>query len=260
MQFLKKFIAPIEYTEGNHEFICDNKTYFPCPSCGTFSYGQYGTLCDACLTELQQTFCWYYEKMLHFHEPVALSTLEHVLPLFMYGSSTNIRSLIFRLKYHGDLPIGYAFGHLLGRELLTIGLDVFDGIVPVPLHWFKYLRRGYNQSAIFARGIAEVLGIPVCKVLRRTTYRKSQTKMAQREERSHNVEGVFALKEGNAERYAGQHLLLVDDVLTTGSTASECINCLLEIPDVRLSFASIAVRPTLLRLAYGQMADDDEDE
>ena len=84
--------------------------------------------------------------------------------------------------------------------------------------------------------------------------------MAQREERSHNVEGVFTLKEGNAERYAGQHLLLVDDVLTTGATASECINCLQEIPDVRLSFASIAVRPTLLRLAYGQMADDDEDE
>lgn len=259
MQFFKEFIAPIEYTEGNYEFVRDNKTYFLCPSCARFSYGQYGTLCDTCLADLQLTYCWHYEEMLHFQEPAALGLLEHILPLFMYGSNTNIRSLIFRLKYHGDLPLGYAFGHILGRELLAAGLDIFDGIVPVPLHWFKYLRRGYNQSEVFARGIAEVLGIPVCKVLQRKTYRKSQTKVTQHEARSLNVEGVFALKEHKAEEYAGQHLLLVDDVLTTGSTASECINCLQKIPDIQLSFGSIAVRPTLLRLAYGQITDNREE-
>lgn len=252
MRWLKKYFAPIEYITTEHDLHSKDKTYFICPSCNTFSYGRYGTICDECLTHLQLTYSWCYEDMLHFSEPETLSLLEHVFPLFMYESTTHIRNLIFRLKYYGELQLGYAFGHLLGHQLLASGYgDCFDGIVPVPLHWFKYLKRGYNQSDIFARGLSAILGIPVYKALQRTTYRKSQTKVTQREARSHNVEGVFAPRAHTTRRYAGQHLLLVDDVLTTGSTASECINCLLRIPDVHLSFASIAIRPTLLRLAYG---------
>ena len=253
MIMLKSSLALVAHIVEPPDLYAGTDSYFLCPACHTFSYGRYGTLCHACLNQLEPTYCWRYENSLHFLDPEALSVLEHVLPLFLYGDVSNIRKLIFQLKYHGDLRLGYAFGHLLGQHLIAAGYTAcFDGIVPVPLHWFKYLRRGYNQSEIFARGLSEVLRIPVYPALRRPIYRKSQTKLSERYARSHNVAGVFALAPHASERYAGQHLLLVDDVLTTGATASECIARLLDIPAVRLSFASIAIRPTLLRRAYGR--------
>lgn len=256
MQILDRLFAPVTHTIKGNRLQDEEKTYFLCPSCNTFSYGHYGTLCDECQHQLQPTYCFGYENRLHIENPEVLYILRYLFPLYLYGSSSDIRSLIFRLKYHGELSLGYAFGHLLGRELWAAGYaDCFDGIVPVPLHWLKYLKRGYNQSAIFAHGLSEVLGIPVVNLLRRTEYRKSQTKVALHEARSQNVEGVFSLRSAEVSRYTGQHLLLVDDVLTTGATASECIECLLGIPDVVLSFASIAVRPTLLGEAYSSIEE-----
>lgn len=151
-----------------------------------------------------------------------------------------IQKAMHRLKYQNQPDIALKIGRSLGKKLITRPeAERLDAIIPVPLHPKKERLRGYNQSAVFARGISEVTGVPVFReVLRRKQFTDTQTRK-KRMERFHNVQEVFGLQQG--ERLAGKHLLLVDDVLTTGATLELCALELLKIPEVRIGVAVIAV-------------------
>ena len=158
---------------------------------------------------------------------------------FVHGSGW--RQLIHGFKYRGSWRTAREMGEWYGRYLSESGLyaDV-ECVVPLPLHPFKRCRRGYNQSEYIAEGIAAQLGVPV---ERRSVYRRRNTASQARKshrERAGNVEGAFAVR--HPERLAGRHLLLVDDVMTTGATLLSCAGEILQaVPGCRISLAVLAV-------------------
>jgi ComF family protein len=151
-----------------------------------------------------------------------------------------IQHLLHRVKYGRRSDIAVSIGHLLGDELKAAGWSTgIDAIIPVPLHWRKEARRGYNQSEQLAIGISEHTGVPVwSKVLKRTRFTESQTDKS-RQERLLNVADAFAVKQPT--RLSGKHILLVDDVLTTGATMESCAHALLKVPGLRISLATAAI-------------------
>ena len=150
-----------------------------------------------------------------------------------------LQHLLHRLKYKGRRSIGHYLGQQAGWDLRNASwVAGLSGIVPVPLHPAKERLRGYNQAGVLAEGLSEVLRIPVCdKLLRRTRHTSSQT-LKSREERVRNVGTAFALEQPPP---AGSHLLLIDDVLTTGATLESAARPLLLQPDVRISILAFAL-------------------
>ena len=128
----------------------------------------------------------------------------------------------------------------MGLELLHSGrFDDIDLLVPVPLHWWRRLQRGYNQSELLCRGIAEVMPREVnTTAVVRHRYTRQQS-LQSGDSRAANVEGAFRLR--HPDQLAGRHVLLVDDVLTTGATLSACTDTLLAVPDLRLSVATFCI-------------------
>lgn len=161
----------------------------------------------------------------------------YVLLYFLKGGK--VQSMMHSLKYRNTPQIGNKLGELAGRQLLTSKAyrDV-DFIIPVPLHPRKLKQRGYNQSQQFAEGLAEKLNKPVDTInLIRLKHTDTQTKKS-RFSRYENMKDVFAVRD--TEKFAGKHILLVDDIITTGSTLEACGLELLKIPGVKISVAAIA--------------------
>jgi len=150
-----------------------------------------------------------------------------------------VQNLIHHLKYKGKSEIGTILGRKMGTMLRQSPLfaDV-DVIVPVPLHVRKLRIRGYNQSEVFGNGISETFGRPcIGNAMSRVIHSESQTKQS-RESRLHNVGEVFEV--AKPKQLKGKHILLVDDVLTTGATLETCASRLLEV-QARVSMATIAM-------------------
>lgn len=162
--------------------------------------------------------------------------------LFFVGGS-GWREAIHSFKYRGRrdlaLTLGRWYGSLLRRE--GAGLyDDLDVIVPLPLHPFKLCSRGYNQSEYIARGIASQLGVRIDRHSVRRIRNTSPQALRPRSERPANVEGAFAVR--RPERLDGRHVMLVDDVMTTGSTLLACAEAILRAaPSCRISIAVLAV-------------------
>jgi ComF family protein len=129
-------------------------------------------------------------------------------------------------------------GRLMAKELQTSGFfDGIDGIVPIPLAKKRLRQRGYNQSLEIARGISEITSLPIYnKVVIRKVFEGSQTNKG-RWERNENVEGVFELKDASAIQ--GKHLLIIDDVVTTGATVLACAKELCKAGNVKVSVISL---------------------
>ena len=158
---------------------------------------------------------------------------------YHFSKSGRTQQLLHRLKYEGKKEVGIEIGKIHGSVLREAPLfQGVDMIVPVPLHPKKQRRRGYNQSALYARGLSERLGVPWQEALKRNAYTDSQTRKS-RMERFANVEKVFELPDASAVQ--GKHLLLVDDVITTGATLEACAHRLLAAPGTRVSIATIAI-------------------
>ena len=163
--------------------------------------------------------------------------------LFFYRAESDYSKITRCIKYQGRLEVGKDFGMLLGERLAGSSLfsDV-DAVVPVPLHWLRRWKRGYNQAEVIASGVAECLGIPMRPdILRRIRRTRTQTRLSITEKRA-NVSGAFAIPtKPPAEPTPFRHILLVDDVFTTGSTLFACFTALRTVfpPDVRISVATL---------------------
>lgn len=159
---------------------------------------------------------------------------------YFFTKGALMQKVIHQFKYRGNKALGVYCGELMGTLLAASHRFVKpDVLVPLPLFHDKERKRGYNQSALLCEGIAAVLKIPVApgavKRVRATDTQTHKTRM----ERWQNVEGVF-LAPGQ-KSLGGKHILLVDDVITTGATVEACGNAILEdIKDVKLSVATLA--------------------
>jgi predicted amidophosphoribosyltransferase len=149
--------------------------------------------------------------------------------------------MIHRFKYSGEWQIAYNMGRWYGAELKASGLyDDVDLVIPIPLHYIKILKRGYNQSTYLAEGIAKSLGAKVdTRATRRIRNNPSQARRGARD-RWENVDKLFHIV--HPERLRGKHILVVDDVLTSGATLTTFLKEVTQtIPDCRISIATLAV-------------------
>jgi len=164
--------------------------------------------------------------------------IERGASLFFYNRSSSQRHIVLQLKYNQNREAGIAMGRYAAK---TFGTDFFhgiDGIVAVPLTKERKWQRGYNQSELIARGVSEETGIPVIDdAVERLRFDGSQTHRWTAERRL-NVKGAFRLT--NPQRVSGKHILLIDDVVTTGSTLRECGQQLALAGNVKISVMSLA--------------------
>jgi ComF family protein len=163
--------------------------------------------------------------------------LEKAMSWCHFDKETKVQNILHHIKYKGKSKFANQIGEIMAREMLDFFVDI-DAIVPVPLHPKKERMRGYNQSVEIANGVQKVVGLPIfSQLLERTRFNETQTHK-NKEERWKNTEGLFTLAPNDG--FEGKHILLIDDVLTTGSTAIACLKCLEQIPNVKLSFLSLA--------------------
>ena len=197
-------------------------------------------ICLACLHQTPKTDCFLQKENMVSKRFWGRVKLENAAALFQFNKEGNAQKLIHPLKYEGDKTIGI----FLGKQLAFSIRDskFFEGInliMPVPLHLTKEKIRGYNQSNYIVKGINEILQLEInFKSLIRIENTDSQTRK-KRFSRWENMMNSFALK--RPEKLIDTHILLVDDVVTTGATLEACAQKLLEIEGVNVSIATIAV-------------------
>jgi ComF family protein len=165
--------------------------------------------------------------------------IEKAAAFSFYTKDSRIRKLIHQLKYKGIKEIGSELGRIYGNSLKSSGfLEEIDLIIPVPLHPSKKRQRGFNQSDLISRGISETTGIPMdSDLLVRKTVSKTQTRKS-RYDRWTNVQDIFRVTD--QDRLKDLHILLVDDVITTGSTIEACANEILKAENVKVSVVALA--------------------
>jgi len=148
---------------------------------------------------------------------------DHAVAVFPFQGGA--RELVHRFKYGDDVALGRLLAGRMAKNWRRHGRGSPDLVVPVPLHWWRRLRRGYNQAELLARFLGAVLGLPVREVLRRrrATAQQARLDLAARQR---NVKGVFAVR--RAGGLASARVLLVDDVLTTGATLGAAASALRE--------------------------------
>lgn len=166
--------------------------------------------------------------------------IERAAALFYYEPHAETANILYELKYKNHPEIGEVMGRMVARELqMSNFFEDIDGIIPVPLAKKRERQRGYNQSHELAKGISEITGLPIYnKVVKRTVFEGSQTSLG-RWERNENVEQVFELRD--APTIQGKHLLIVDDVVTTGATIIACAKELCKAGDIRISVLSLGL-------------------
>lgn len=164
--------------------------------------------------------------------------IERAAALFFYYAHSASSNILYSLKYRNHPEIGEYMGRMMGREFLESGFFTdIDMIVYVPLAHKRQRQRGYNQSREIAVGVSAVTGIPMNdKAVVRTSYQGSQTHL-DRWRRQENVENVFRLN--NSAGLTGKHILIIDDVVTTGATVIACAKAMMTVDKVRFSVLSL---------------------
>lgn len=212
-----------------------------CPVCGNKLLTDEHILCERCTLEMPLTHFWTmgrHDMSESINEKIeklrARDNASYYEPFCnacaLYFYKKGYRNISKQVKYHGRYDIGLHMGRELGLKMA--GTEFFsdvDLIVPIPLHWSRKLSRGYNQAEIIAEGLAHTLGVECsCKLLERCRRTKSQARISVNE-RAGNVAGVFAMNGRLAEKLllkGVRHILLIDDVYTTGATLSEAQHCI----------------------------------
>ena len=224
----RKILAPLF-----HLFYPHN-----CAGCGN-DLGHDDILCLQCLDELPHTGFANVrnnpvERMFHGRINIVAAMSE-----LYFSKGTIVQNLIHELKYKGRKDVGITLGNLIGKSILSSAyFKTIDVLIPLPLTPARERMRGYNQAEILCKGISEVTNIPIISnVLIRSRSSSTQTRK-KRIERWKNVSSDFSLI--NEEKIAGKHVLLIDDVITTGATLDASGTILLTVPGVQLSIASLA--------------------
>jgi len=168
----------------------------------------------------------------------AMPEVKRAASLFYFMPHSELARLIYALKYYGQPDVGITLGRLAAKKMGKSGFfDGIDLLVPVPLTRSRQRKRGYNQSEMICQGISSQTNIPIdTKILRRTKFTQSQTAMLA-SERQENVERAFQLIDPT--RAEGKHILIVDDVFTTGSTLKGCCKALAQASGVSLSLLTL---------------------
>lgn len=166
--------------------------------------------------------------------------VEAATALLHFKQGGSAQALIHALKYRGNKQLGVALGRMAAGAHRESGLfDTVDSLVPVPLHPKRRQQRGYNQAEWIARGVHSLTGVPIDTTsLVRDRKAESQTRKSL-SERRRNVAHIFRVQDVDA--LSGKHILLLDDVITTGATLGACMEALLVVPDIRISVLGIAV-------------------
>ena len=166
--------------------------------------------------------------------------IENGTALFRFEKKGNVQRLIHNLKYKDHEHIGFVLGNWLGGELKTLeSYKNIDAVIPVPLHKNKLRKRGYNQVALFGQQVAEALNADYLDdVLVKVTNTKSQVNK-KRLARWTNSNELFTLK--NMEAIDNKHILVVDDIITTGATLEACISILNQAKNIKISIATMAI-------------------
>ncbi len=193
------------------------------------------SLCTVCLLQLPRT-CYQFSPndnpmaQLFWH----LAPIERAAALIYYEPHSEMAQMVYDLKYHDHPDIGEDLGRLMANEMMVAGFfEGIDVLLPVPLSRKRLRQRGYNQSEQLARGISDITQLPVVSnALLRKHFKQSQTRLT-RHERQENVADMFELRDDTDLR--GKHVLLVDDICTTGATLLACANAIKNISGIRLS-------------------------
>lgn len=166
--------------------------------------------------------------------------LEYATSLLLFQKKGNVQKLMHQLKYRGHREISEFLGQWMGSVLLeTPLLSQIDAVIPVPLHKKKMRSRGFNQVEDFGREIAGSLNVPyIDNVLLKRSFTSTQTLKA-RLSRWGNIEETFVL--ANPDLIYNKHILLVDDIITTGATLEACSGVLKQAGEVKISIASMAL-------------------
>ena len=210
-----------------------------CAGCGNSLWKNEEVICH---------FCEYHLPKTNYHEalenPVTLLlrgrvSIEAGVAFLHFNKGGKVQRLVHHLKYKGRKDVGICLGNLYGQSLKNApGFKTADAIIPVPLHRKRQQQRGFNQSEQFAIGLSGAMQIPVCpQLLSRVKATETQTRKS-RFSRYGNVREIFEVTDPLS--WKGKHLVLVDDVITTGATLESCIQALTGIPGVRVSVACIA--------------------
>ena len=208
-----------------------------CSGCGSDLISEESVLCMHCLANMPETNFHLHpnnptEKKFWGRLPLVSATAQ-----YYFTKESLMQHLMHQLKYKGDKELGKQLGRLMGNDLLASNrFNKIEALIPLPLFPAKEKRRGYNQATILCEGIAEVMNIEVFSdVITRTQHTETQTKKG-RMERWINMEGKFELLQ--PEKIKNKHLLLVDDIITTGATLEACGQELMKAPNLKLSLAA----------------------
>ncbi|MEP6700996.1 MAG: phosphoribosyltransferase family protein, partial [Bacteroidota bacterium] len=204
-----------------------------CTGCGSDILNEETVLCMRCIDAMPET-----DFELHPNNPVE-KLFWGRLPLvggtaqFYFTKESIMQHLIQQFKYKGNKDLGLQLGRIMGEQIQKSGRFEINALIPLPLFPAKEKRRGFNQATILCQGMAQYMKIPVLdKVVIRPQHTETQTKKG-RIERWKNMEGKFIL--ACPQDIRNKHVLLVDDVVTTGATLEACGNELLKAENVRLS-------------------------
>lgn len=218
-------------------FIQFIRLFFPknCEACGKSLLKKEYFLCTQCLYDIPRT---------KFHEKednvlnrlfYGITKIKYSTALYFFKKGSKFQTLIHKLKYNCQKELGIELGKMSGNEIRGSFFEEADMIIPVPLHPSKQRRRGYNQSELIAEGLSESFKKEYRNdVLIRAVFTETQTKKTL-EERRKNVKSAF--KVILPDEVKGKHILLIDDVVTTGSTLASCANELIKYENVTVSVA-----------------------
>lgn len=210
-----------------------------CAGCGSDLLSEESSLCMHCVDAMPETNFAIHpdnpvEKKFWGRLPLVAATAQ-----YYFTKESLMQHLMHQFKYKRDKDLGLQLGRMMGEDLRRSHRFNVDALIPLPLFPAKEKRRGYNQAVVLCEGIAEYMNIPVLKeVIIRPQFTETQTKKG-RMERWLNMEGKFVLKD--PELISNKHILLVDDVVTTGATLEACGSELLKVTNLRLSVATLCI-------------------
>lgn len=210
-----------------------------CGACGTPLVSGEDCLCALCEATLERP-CLVEDDSGALRSRVACrrAPVRHIAAWTTYTHDSPAGRLIRRGKYNGSPVIFSSLGRILGRRLLDSGcFSDLDVLLPVPMHWFKRLRRGYNQADILAREIGRILGVPVGDNLRAAHPHRTQTRRSG-DDRLEALRGRFRLMAPDELR--GLHVGLVDDIITTGGTVTAAVETIMQAAPASISVIALA--------------------